>query len=188
MNTFPVTVSEVPVPSNKPVFSLDAVTRSALSIEPIDIGDNTPIMQFTHTVKAPETITIPLHSAAVIPRRNVVTQTTYRSANTVSNPGTPNSYTVKIPNPTPAQIADSVALIMSDLVKLSRKQYNPNELFAKYPDTITGSRSEFFTRTQNKAFIGIAWLNPKNGADVKLIMEQEGLATPELLVRAKNIR
>lgn len=223
IETFPVNISEVHVPSNKPVFSLDEVTRSALSIDPIFIDNNEPVMQFNTVVQAPQTNTIPLVNTSVVktaikPRNNIVTMEAasstvrhapqsrappsipaspiynpamiqkYQKANTIKSPDNPEIRLVKIPTPSSAQITENAMTIFADVAKIATKSYTPQELFSKYPNHITGTQSEWFTRTKNKSFVRINILLPKNAADVKLIMDGERVVNEKISLRLRNSR
>ncbi len=170
--TFPVASDDVYIPPTKPTFLLDQDTRVAMSVEPVYIGEQEP-PNFDKIITPP--------SDAHIPLVKDITRTPSTS---------------KAARPPVVQQAariltltsESAQTIFADVIKLSKKSYTPAELFAKYPNTITGTQPEFIMRSKNKTFVTIAVLTPKNAADVKIIMDGENIHSDSIAYRLKNSR
>jgi hypothetical protein len=167
MATFPINTTEIDSLSNKPIFLLDAVSKSAFSTESIPI-DDAPVITFNKTVHPPVSNKIEL-----VPQTKTATPSLK----------TPTYEIVESPPP-----ADQLYKIYSDMAKLSNKSYTPRALFEKYSNSITGTQSEFYARVQNKTFVGIDMLKPKNKADIQTIMNNENIKNVQITQRLRLLR
>jgi hypothetical protein len=167
IDTFPAFTSQLSTLSTKPIFSLNTATRSALSIELVDNETTPSPMQYTSIICTPDTLTIPVIDNISINKSQ--SDKLYPTRQLIS------MYTSDINS------------IFLDISKTSRKIYSPIELFNRYDNTITGTKSEFLQRTKLKSYVNISILVPKTVNDVKLIMTRENLTTDIFTRRLKLI-
>jgi hypothetical protein len=166
---------------DKPIFKLDMQFGSSFDIDPVPISEVDTLLNIGESI-IPITAP-PLSTSLLISNVSKKPTVPVNEVNLLKI-----SSQIHKPLKSNHSKFDTVETLFEELKKYCTTTYKPNQLFLKYPNSLTGPQTEYYNKANTMGFVSIKILKVKTKSDLMMIYKNEGLKKTDLEYRIIHLK